>query len=59
MEDQLIRHIGCEKYKEICRSEFINVMNNNCLHDKNSKHCKMYLEFYHDCMKFKKNKSNK
>jgi len=59
MEDQLIHHIYGEKYKEICRVEFINVIKNKCLINKQNNHCKLYLEFYQDCMKFKKNKSSK
>ena len=59
MEDHLVSYIQTEKYKEICQKEFIDLMNNNCLHDKNNKHCKLYLEIYNDCMKFKKNKFNK
>jgi len=54
MEDHLVSYIQTEKYKEICQKEFIDLMNNNCLHDKNNKHCKLYLEIYNDCMKFKK-----
>ena len=59
MEDHLISYIQTEKYKEICRDEFINVMKNKCLINKKNKHCKLYLELYNDCMKFKKIKFNK